>query len=1013
MSRTALQHAPQAPEKSAAATSLRIGPVHDIFEQEAEQAAEKVTTGEHRHVAWSLSRVGLGPVQRQCSCGGTCDDCKKKKEVLQRNATSSAAVGSNAPASVASTLSRPGSALDPGTRTFMESRFGHDFSSVRIHTDHDAAASAGDVNAAAYTVGNQIVFGNGFFAPTSTPGRILLAHELAHVVQQGAGRSLSSSVNPSSEQEASLAGHAVGRNADSVPIRATSGISLAAMSIAEARRSLWSHVPDGVKEYVRPAAQAAAAQMDKVIPPNTEIPKPIENVVLHPVDTAVQAVEHPVEAVKAVEATVEAAKPAIKKVAAEIPKIVKAKVKEKVHDVVLESVGQAKGVLLEGAQIVDTVAWVPYAVHEMEKKALGNSATAKVLIDATDSVTQYATLNALAEQGLSANPREPGKPAGPFGISNAVSSGIDKYVGDPLEKKLGDGKPEQGLIFTKYEQGELEGAVATQVVLAYVGVEEVQLGLKVLGAIGGVKGLYESYERNPEGWKTDPNFWAAFIGLALGILGLRASRSASKITKILMTAGSLVPVIPLVYNLFQHYKKLPDGPEKDKTLKADAGAIVKAVAAAIHAMIQHGGGGKGAGAEQEPEGGSQSAKKAPVQEEPASAKSSTPPVDEHQASAAKPQPVTDQAPEQHAAPVADQKAPAVHDSEVPAPAKKTATADGNEKPGANAKHTEPENEKSPKVIPKEKAVATEEIEVPGDKEKHQVVGSEEGFGRCSPNCPAIPIVYGKELAEHPEFAKRYKNIRALGETDIKAATKEAAKLANDIEKYKQAKALAATGSAANGNAKPSAGNPQAANDNAKPSLELDPHPAVDAKAPANNNAASPPKISIHSKSGNAWVTTEEVVKPKGSFTKVRSSAEQKEVAGGTGDDAGHRAAASQGGSAGRENLARQNRIMNRAGGTWRELEVQFDQATEQGFTVRRKVSDVYRPEDHGQTSFDQNFASDLEQNPKDYRPYRRHVEWTITDSEGNVEHGELDFANTKTPLVREKEKANAPPVPTP
>jgi hypothetical protein len=669
LSRAGLQHAPQAPEKSAAATSLRIGPAHDSFEQEAEQAAEKVTTGEHRHVAWSLSRVGLGPIQRQCSCGGSCDDCKKKKEVLQRNATSSAAVGSHAPASVASTLSSPGSSLDPGTRKFMESRFGHDFSSVRIHTDHDAAASAGEVNAAAYTVGNQIVFGSGFFAPSSTPGRILLAHELAHVVQQGAGRSLHSSVNPSSEHEATLAGYAVGRNADRVPIRETSGIGIAALSIAEARRALWSHVPDGVKEYVRPAAREAAAQMDKIIPPNTEIPKPIENVVLHPVDTAVQAVEHPVEAVKAVAATVEAAAPAIKKVAAEIPKIVKAKVKKEVHDVVLTNVGRAKGVVLEAAQIVDTVAWVPYAVHEMEQKALGNSATAKVLIDATDHITQYATLNALAEQGLSANPREPGKPAGPFGISNAVSGGIDKYVGDPLEKQLGDGKPAQGLLFTSYEQGELEGAVGTQVALAYVGVEEVQLGLKVLGAIGGVKGLYDSYERNPEGWKTDPNFWAAFIGLALGILGLRASRSAGKITKILLAGGALVPIVPLVYNLFQHYRKMPDGPEKDKALKADAGAIVKAVAAAIHALIQHGGGGKGAGAEQEPEGGSQSSKKAPAQEETPPTKSSTAPVDEKQAPVAKPQPITDQAPEQHPAPAADQKAPAVHDSEAPAAAK--------------------------------------------------------------------------------------------------------------------------------------------------------------------------------------------------------------------------------------------------------------------------------------------------------------------------------------------------------
>jgi hypothetical protein len=184
MSRAALQHAPDAPDKASAATSPRIGPAHDNFEQEADQAAERVASGEYRHVAWSLSRVALGAVQRECSCCGACDDCKKKKELLQRHASSSAVVDSHAPASVASTLSRPGSELDPGTRSFMESRFGHDFSGVRIHSDEQAAASAHDVSANAYTVGSAIVFNQGQYQPHTPSGKKLLAHELVHVVQQ-------------------------------------------------------------------------------------------------------------------------------------------------------------------------------------------------------------------------------------------------------------------------------------------------------------------------------------------------------------------------------------------------------------------------------------------------------------------------------------------------------------------------------------------------------------------------------------------------------------------------------------------------------------------------------------------------------------------------------------------------------------------------------------------------------------------------------------------------------------
>lgn len=70
----------------------------------------------------------------------------------------------------------------------MESRFGHDFGSVRVHTDSRASASARAVGASAYTVGRDVVFGAGRYAPRTETGRGLLAHELAHVVQQGQGK---------------------------------------------------------------------------------------------------------------------------------------------------------------------------------------------------------------------------------------------------------------------------------------------------------------------------------------------------------------------------------------------------------------------------------------------------------------------------------------------------------------------------------------------------------------------------------------------------------------------------------------------------------------------------------------------------------------------------------------------------------------------------------------------------------------------------------------------------------
>jgi hypothetical protein len=90
-----------------------------------------------------------------------------------------------APPIVEEVLRSPGQPLDTPTRTFFESRFGHEFSRVRVHTDAKAAASARAVSAHAYTVGPDVVLAEGRYAPGSASGRRLLAHELAHVVQQG------------------------------------------------------------------------------------------------------------------------------------------------------------------------------------------------------------------------------------------------------------------------------------------------------------------------------------------------------------------------------------------------------------------------------------------------------------------------------------------------------------------------------------------------------------------------------------------------------------------------------------------------------------------------------------------------------------------------------------------------------------------------------------------------------------------------------------------------------------
>lgn len=130
-----------------------------------------------------------GLVRRKCACGkeidsgGECEDCKRKRQALQNsigNWSDQAAV----PPVVYEVLRSPGQPLDSATRAFVESRFGHDFGKVRVHTDAQAAESARAVNAVAYTVGQSIVFGTGQFRPYSAEGRHLIAHELAHTIQQ-------------------------------------------------------------------------------------------------------------------------------------------------------------------------------------------------------------------------------------------------------------------------------------------------------------------------------------------------------------------------------------------------------------------------------------------------------------------------------------------------------------------------------------------------------------------------------------------------------------------------------------------------------------------------------------------------------------------------------------------------------------------------------------------------------------------------------------------------------------
>ena len=137
----------------------------------------------------------FGVLQRKCACGGAagkegeCEECRQKAMNLQRRANNGAGAAPPAvPPIVHDVLRSPGQPLDASTRAYMEPRFGHDFSKVRVHADDRAAESAKAVNALAYTVGRDIVFGAAQYAPGRPNGDRLLRHELTHVIQQNSRR---------------------------------------------------------------------------------------------------------------------------------------------------------------------------------------------------------------------------------------------------------------------------------------------------------------------------------------------------------------------------------------------------------------------------------------------------------------------------------------------------------------------------------------------------------------------------------------------------------------------------------------------------------------------------------------------------------------------------------------------------------------------------------------------------------------------------------------------------------
>jgi len=229
---------------------LSVNEPNDVYEQEADAVADHIMSSPDASVtSQSFFKPAITGLQRKCH------DCEEEDKKLLRKAGSS-----NTPNhgpeldQYVSSLNTGGQALSNGDQQFFGSRFGQNFSDVRVHTGPEASQSADSIHALAYTSGNHIVFNNNQYRPDTDSGKKLLAHELTHVVQQ---KSLNQAVqraafvcdeyktispttyNPNPGINVSLSGHAVTITAE-IEIYGTGASPVVASQIKTTIENYWN-----------------------------------------------------------------------------------------------------------------------------------------------------------------------------------------------------------------------------------------------------------------------------------------------------------------------------------------------------------------------------------------------------------------------------------------------------------------------------------------------------------------------------------------------------------------------------------------------------------------------------------------------------------------------------------------------------------------------------------------------------------------------------------------------------
>jgi hypothetical protein len=243
---------------------LAVGSVDDPLEREADAVADAVV-----RMPDSALAVSAAPPQVSRKCA-ECEEEKEKKKKLQMEpavASLAGAVG-EAPAIVRDVLRSPGQPLEASARAFLEPRFGYDFSDVRVHDDARTGSSARALGAHAYAAGSHIAFAPGQYRPRSIEGRELIAHELAHTIQQTAGAPIvRRQPDPAQASEQSDLDKALGASDWAKAAEILNGYNMAAMGkvLEKLHRGVVASIYAGAIENRKVGPDSAVAKATRAV----------------------------------------------------------------------------------------------------------------------------------------------------------------------------------------------------------------------------------------------------------------------------------------------------------------------------------------------------------------------------------------------------------------------------------------------------------------------------------------------------------------------------------------------------------------------------------------------------------------------------------------------------------------------------------------------------------------------------------------------------------------------------